>query len=80
MSALVGWPCLLQVVSNIRLKILYSDPTAYLGLRSVIREENTLEGEVNALIKVLKYIVRKSGFELVSRIELRDKKTGRVFK
>ena len=58
----------------------YSDPTAYLGLRSIIREENTLEGEVNALIKVLKYIIGKSGFELVSRIELKDKKTGRVFK
>lgn len=58
----------------------YSDPTAYLGLRSIIREENALEGEVNALIKVLKYIIGKSGFELVSRIELKDKKTGRVFK
>lgn len=58
----------------------YSDPTAYLGLRSIIREENALEGEVNTLIKVLKYIIGKSGFELVSRIELKDKKTGRVFK
>ncbi len=58
----------------------YSDPTAYLGLRSIIREENALEGEVNTLIKVLKYIISKSGFELVSRIELKDKKTGRVFK
>lgn len=58
----------------------YSDPTAYLGLRSIIREENALEGEVNALIKVLKYIIGKSGFELINRIELKDKKTGRVFK
>ena len=58
----------------------YSDPTAYLGLRSIIREENALEGEVYALIKVLKYSIGKSGFELVSRIELKDKKTGRVFK
>ena len=32
------------------------------------------------LIKVLKYIISKSGFELVSRIEIKDKKTGRVFK
>lgn len=58
----------------------YSDPTAYLGLRSIIREENALEGEVNTLIKVLKYIIGKSGFELINRIELKDKKTGRVFK
>lgn len=58
----------------------YSDPTAYLGLKSIIEEENALEREVNTLIKVLKYIIRNSGFELVSRIEIRDKKTGRVFK
>ena len=58
----------------------YSDPTAYLGLKSIIDEENALEREVNTLIKVLKYIIRNSGFELVSRIEIRDKRTGRVFK
>lgn len=58
----------------------YYDPTAYYGLRPIIKEESTLEREVNALIKVLKYIIGKSGFELVSRIELKDKKTGRVFK
>lgn len=58
----------------------YYDPTAYYGLRPIIKEESALEREVNALIKVLKYIISKSGFELVSRIELRDKKTGRVFK
>lgn len=58
----------------------YSDPTAYEGLKDIIAEENALEYEVNSLIKVLKYIVRKSGFELVSRIEIKDKKTGRIFK
>ena len=58
----------------------YSDPTAYLGLKSIIDEENALEREVNTLIKVLKYIIKNSGFELVSRIEIRDKRTGRVFK
>lgn len=58
----------------------YSDPTAYAGLRPIIEAENALQGEVNALIKVLKYIISKSGFELVSRIEIRDKKTGRIFR
>ncbi len=58
----------------------YNDPTAYLGLRPIIQEENALERDVNMLIKVLKYIISKSGFELVSRIEIKDKKTGRVFK
>lgn len=58
----------------------YFDPTAYMGLKPIIDEENALEREVNMLVKVLKYIVSKSGFELVSRIELRDKKTGRTFR
>lgn len=58
----------------------YYDPTAYYGLRSVIREENALQGEVNALIKVLKYIIDKSGFDLVSRIEIRDRRTGKTFR
>lgn len=58
----------------------YYDPTAYMGLKPIIDEENALEREANMLVKVLKYIISKSGFELVSRIELRDKKTGRTFR
>lgn len=58
----------------------YYDPTAYMGLKPIIEEENALEREVNMLVKVLKYIISRSGFELVSRIELRDKKTGRTFR
>lgn len=58
----------------------YSDSTAYEGLRPIIAAENALEKDVNMLIKVLKYIIGKSGFELVNRIELKDTKSGRVFK
>lgn len=58
----------------------YFDPTAYMGLKPIIEEENALDREVNMLVKVLKYIISKSGFELVNRIELRDKKTGRTFR
>lgn len=58
----------------------YYDPTAYNGLRNILREENALERDVTMLIKVLKYIIGKAGFELVGRIEIKDKKTGRVFR
>lgn len=58
----------------------YYDPTAYYGMKPIIDEENALQREVNLLIKVLKYIIIKSGFELVNRIEIRDRKTGRIFK
>ena len=56
------------------------DPTAYSALRPIIKEDAALEGKVNFLIKVLKYIIAESGFELLTRIELRDKKTGRCFR
>ena len=58
----------------------YPDPTAYEGLRPVIEEENALERRVNQLIKTLKYITGLAGFELISRIEIKDKQTGRVFR
>ena len=54
----------------------YYDPTAYEGVKSIVREENALDGRV----RVLKFIIRNCGFELVSRIEIKDVKTGRVFK
>ena len=58
----------------------YYDPTAYEGMKSVIQADNALMRDVNNLIHVLKYIIDKSGFELVSRIEIRHKKTGRIFR
>lgn len=58
----------------------YPDPTAYKGLKPIIREETDQQKRVNALIYVLKYIIQASGFELLNRIEIRDSKTGREFK
>ena len=58
----------------------YSDPTAYEGLRPIIDEENALERRVNQLIKTLKYITGLAGFELISRIEIKDNQTGRIFR
>ena len=58
----------------------YYDPTAYEGVKSIVREENALDGRVSDLVRVHKFIIRSCGFELVSRIEIKDVKTGRVFK
>lgn len=58
----------------------YYDPTAYEGVKSIVREENALDGRVSDLVRVLKFIICNCGFELVSRIEIKDVKTGRVFK
>lgn len=58
----------------------YPDPTAYNALRPIMQEDAALEGKVNFLIKVLKFIMAESGFELLARIEIKDKKTGRCFR
>lgn len=59
----------------------YADPTAYAALTNIqVEESAALDARVNTLIKVLKYIIAASGFEMVNRIELRDKKSGRCFR
>lgn len=58
----------------------YSDPTAYEGLKTVIREETEQQKRLNTLIFVLKYIIRLAGFELLNRIEIKDSKTGREYR
>lgn len=58
----------------------YADPTAYAGMNPVIQEETEREKRVNTLIFVLKYIIRLAGFDLLNRIEIRDKKSGREYR
>ena len=53
----------------------YADPTAYHALKN-IEDEKT----VSELVFILKWIINKSGFELVERIQLRDKKKGKIYK
>ena len=54
----------------------YPDPTAY----SLIKQENALEAKTNFLIKVLKFIANEAGYDVLNHIELKDRKTGRIFK
>ncbi len=58
----------------------YADPTAYEGMKGIIREEAEAERRVHDLVKVLKYIINAAGFELSERVQLKDKKTGREYK
>lgn len=59
----------------------YADPTAYAAMRTIQREENAaLDSRVNLLIKVIKFIATEAGFDVINRIELRDRKTGRKYK
>ena len=58
----------------------YSDPTAYYGMMNVIKEEKELEKTVRNLMYVIKFILSLAGFELVDRIKIKHKKTGKIFK
>lgn len=58
----------------------YADLTAYYGTKKIVKEEEELDKKVSDLVKVLKFIIRSCGFELVDRIQLKDIKSGRVYK
>ena len=58
----------------------YADPTAYYGTKEIIRDESETEKRAYDLIKVLKFIIRSCGFELIERVKIKDTKTGREFR
>lgn len=58
----------------------YADPTAHAALRNIIQEENEQQRRVSELVGVLKYIIDKAGYDLLARIELRDRKTGKEYR
>lgn len=58
----------------------YLDVTAYLGTKNVIQEENEAERKNKDLIHTLRLLADMAGFEIVGRITIKHKKTGRVFR
>lgn len=52
------------------------DPTAYAATKPISEEEQ----RVSDLVKVLKYIIRLAGFELLNRMEFRDRRSGRMYR
>ena len=58
----------------------YADPTAFAALSPIAKEESESEKRATALIKTIKYIIGLAGFELLGRIEIRDKRNGRKYK
>ena len=57
-----------------------ADPTASAAIGAVCREENDTDKRAYDLIKVLKFIIRSCGFELVERVQLKDTRSGREYK
>lgn len=55
-----------------------ADPTAYNAIRKV--EHDRAAESVNRLIKEIKALITDNGFVLLNRIELKDEKSGIIFK
>lgn len=63
----------------------YADPTATIAVGRAARmqaevENQEAEKRVGDLMKTLKYIIRLAGFELAERVQIKDTRTGRVYK
>ena len=58
----------------------YADPTAHSAIRSVLKEESEQQRRVSELVGVVKYIIDKAGFDLLTRIEIRDRRTGKEYR
>ena len=58
----------------------YSDPTAYAALTPIQEETDAADQRAQRLIKTLKTAIDLADFDLLARIEIKDRRTGRVYK
>jgi hypothetical protein len=62
----------------------YADPTAGTALSACEKEqsekEKAIEDKKHRLIKVLKFISAESGFDLIGRIQLKHKESGKEYR
>lgn len=57
-----------------------NDPTAYDALTDIYSEESEADRKTFALIKAVKTLIDLAGYDLIARIELRDRQTGRTYR
>lgn len=58
----------------------YADPTAQAALQPIQRMQDESDMRLAEWIKVLKKTIDLAGYELLNRIELKDRKTGRTYR
>lgn len=58
----------------------YADPTAHAALSGVQAEQDEADLRKQALIKALKTMIDLADYDLLARIEIRDRKTGRCYR
>lgn len=58
----------------------YADPTAYSAMNSAQHEQDEHDQRVQSFIRAVKVMIDQSGYDLLERIELRDRKSGRIYR
>lgn len=58
----------------------YPDPTAYDALKVLSEQQNQDRQRISAVIHTVRCVLDLAGFELINRMELQDKRTGRVYR
>ncbi len=58
----------------------YPDPTAYAAMSSVQKVQDEADLRVQSFIRALKTLIDQSGYDLLARIEVRDRATGRNYR
>lgn len=58
----------------------YDDPTAYSAMTNVMRDEQERLRRVKIVVNIFRNVAELAGFDLVSRVALRDRKTGREYR
>ena len=56
----------------------YSDMTPHNAVKNVERQNERMR--VSKLVRTIFYICNLAGFEVVNRIELKDRKTGKIWR
>lgn len=56
------------------------DPTAQAALEPIQREQDEADERASMIIHDMKLKLDQEGFDLIRRIEIRDRKTGREYK
>ena len=58
----------------------YADPTAHAAMNAVQDEQEAADSRVQNFIRAIKTIIDQSGYDLLARIEIRDRATGRNYR
>ena len=58
----------------------YSDPTAATALHDIYKKEKEIDRNAMRLIGLIKDLLRTCDFELIERVQIRHKPTGREYK